>query len=182
MRKEIFIPIAIALISIILLVWLAPSNWVKGIFILFVLLSLLFYFFLYEHKPELSRELAVWYFIALAIQCLHFIEEYMGTFYVQLPELMDTTPLEKDDFVLFNLSAYAIFIVGGIAIIKNYKALMLIPIFYILLGVLGNGVIHVLLGIWSWSYFPGLYTAIVFLFLGPVLIRMLLGKSSSAGS
>ena len=177
MKKETYIPLGVTLLIVLALFLWAPSPWIKGVFIFFMIVSLLFYFLLFRTHMSPNLVLAQGYFIALAVQCIHFIEEYIGAIYIKLPELFDLPPIGKDEFVIFNLGAYAIFILGGIAVFRNYHRLMVIPIFFVLLGVMANGIIHVLLALWTTSYFPGLYTALIYLILGPYLIRMLIGKS-----
>ena len=65
--------------------------------------------------------------------------------------------------------AYFIFILGGIVIFKRIKELMIIPVFFILLGVLLNAVAHILVSIYIGGYFPGLYTESFMLFLDQYL-------------
>ena len=173
MKKDGYIPVLITLVlALVLFLW-SPSPLITGIFILFLGVSLLFYFVIYPSNSSPNIRLAQWYFIALAVQCVHFVEEYLGKLYIELPALFDVPPIERDAFVIFNLLAYSIFILGGIAIFKNLRSLMIVPIFFILFGVLANGIFHVLLALWNGSYFPGLYTALVYLFLGPLLLRLL---------
>lgn len=176
MKKETYIPAGITLAAIVLLLLWAPAPWITAVFSFFMVVSLVFYFLVYRHETTQNLKLAQWYFVALAIQFVHFIEEYIGELYVRLPALLDMPPIGRDEFVLFNLGAYAVFILGGIAVFRNYPFVMVIPIFFILLGVMANGIIHVLIALWQTSYFPGLYTALAYLVLGPYLIRMLKGS------
>ena len=182
MKKEVYVPLLITLILALALLLLSPSPWINGVFLLFLIVSSLYYFTTYPNNPRPNLRLAQWYFVALAVQCLHFVEEYVGMLYIELPALFELPPIEKDEFVNFNLVAYAIFILGGVAILKNARSFMLIPIFFILLGVLANGIIHVLLAIWTGGYFAGLYTAIIYLFLGPLLLKLLNKVSSKAST
>ena len=175
-RREVYVPIVITLITATVLYFGSPSPWITGVFLVFLAVSLLFYFVIYPEDAIPDLRLAQWYFVALAVQCLHFVEEYVGAIYIKLPALLEIPPISKDGFVVFNLVAYAIFILGGIALIKHLRSFMIIPIFFILLGVFANGIIHVLLTLWNGSYFPGLYTAIAYLFLGPFLLRQIIRK------
>jgi len=177
MRKETYIPVGITLAALVLLLLWAPSPWITAVFSFFMIVSLIFSFFVYRPEETNNLKIATWYFIALAIQCIHFIEEYVGLIYIRLPALLDMPPIGQDEFVIFNLFAYAVFILGGIALFRNYRVMMVIPIFFILMGVMANGIIHVILALWQSSYFPGLFTALAYLFLGPYLIKMLRGES-----
>lgn len=53
---------------------------------------------------------------------------------------------------------------------------MIIPIFFVLAGVVLNGVGHVLISIYVDGYFPGLYTALIYFILWPLLLRKFLSK------
>lgn len=172
-----YIPILLALLGIFGL-WLgAPSILVKWIFITGILVTLLFYYGVVHgsHSRDPHKLLPL-YLIALSVQFLHFLEEYHGRLYEKLPLLFDFPPIDRDAFISFNLVAYSIFILGAIAIYLKKKEFMLIPLFFILFGTLANAVLHCLISLWQGSYFPGLYTAFIYLVLGPMMIRILLQK------
>ena len=173
MKKEVYIPPGIVLVAFILLLIGSPSIWITAVFGFFLVVSLLYYYLFYSKTAVPDLRIAQWYYVALAVQCAHFIEEYIGEIYVRLPALLEIPPIGKDEFVLFNLGAYAIFILGGIALFKGSRSFMLIPLFFVLFGVLANGIIHLILTLWNGSYFPGFYTGLVYLFLGPYLLKLL---------
>ena len=79
-------------------------------------------------------------------------------------------------WMAFSLSAFALFVIGAIIIYKEIRELMIIPIFFILGGVLMNAIGHLLISLYVGEYFPGLYTAFILLPLGPILIRRLLAS------
>ena len=172
-----FIPV-ISTIVVICAIWLgAPSILVKWIFICGILVTLLFYYAIIGGSMGLdSAKLLPLYLIALSVQFLHFLEEYHGRLYEKLPLLFDFPPIDRDAFINFNLVAYSIFILGALAIYLKKKVFMLIPLFFILFGTLANAVLHCLLALWQGSYFPGLYTAFIYLILGPMMVRILLQK------
>jgi len=111
------------------------------------------------------------YLFLLGIQFLHFTEEYLTGFTVKLPELFGQSPYPMDYWVTFNMVAYSIFILGGIVLFKQIKDLMIIPVFFILAGVLMNAIGHTVLSIYVRGYFPGLYTALIYLLIVPVFFR-----------
>jgi len=168
-------PVLLAFIGIIGIWFGAPSILVKWIFIFGILITLLFFYALIHPRqfPE-PRKLLPLYLIALSVQFLHFLEEYHGKLYEKLPVLFDFPPVDRDAFITFNMIAYAIFILGAIAIYKKRMEFMLIPLFFILVGTVANAVFHCLLALWQGSYFPGLYTALIYLILGPMMMRILL--------
>lgn len=118
-----------------------------------------------------SKSVLSWYLIALAIQFLHFAEEYLTGFVSKLPAIIGQEPYPLDYWVTFNMVAYSIFILGAIALHKNTRSYFIIPVFFIVVGVILNGVAHVLLSFYTGGYFPGLFTAIIYIILIPFIIR-----------
>ncbi|MBT8236511.1 MAG: HXXEE domain-containing protein [Bacteroidia bacterium] len=168
-------PVLLAFIGIVGIWFGAPSILVKWIFICGILITLLFFYALIqpEQFPEPGKLLPL-YLIALSVQFLHFLEEYHGKLYEKLPILFDFAPVDRDAFITFNMVAYSIFILGALAIYGKKKQFMLIPLFFILVGTVANAVFHCLLALWQGAYFPGLYTALIYLILGPMMLRILL--------
>jgi hypothetical protein len=66
---------------------------------------------------------------------------------------------------------------GGIILFKRIKELMIIPLFFILAGVLFNSIAHILISMYIGGYFPGLYTVLIYLVLGPILIQRVFEKT-----
>ena len=140
------------------------------LFIPAVILTYLFYIFTaYKNTPEPNEILPI-YLFAVGIQMLHFAEEYIMGFCVAMPELVGQSAYPLGYWVVFNMVAYFIFLLGGIVLFKRIKRLMIIPLFFILTGVVLNGIAHVLISIYLGSYFPGLYTAILYLLIAPMII------------
>jgi hypothetical protein len=104
---------------------------------------------------------------------IHFAEEYLTGFTTALPALIGAEPYPINYWLTFNMVAYFIFILGGIVLFQKMKGLMIIPIFFILAGVVLNGIGHLLLSLYVGGYFPGLYTALIYLVLGPMLMKKL---------
>ena len=182
-NTEKYVPILLAFIGILGIWFGAPSILVKWIFISGTLVTLVFYYVVIESSKGLnSDKLLPLYLIALSVQFLHFLEEYHGRLYDKLPQLFDFPSIDRDAFITFNLVAYSIFILGAIAIYLESKKFMLIPLFFILLGTMANGVLHSLISLWQGSYFPGLYTALIYLILGPMMIRILLQKKEGGST
>jgi hypothetical protein len=56
---------------------------------------------------------------------------------------------------------------------------MIIPLFFILIGVVLNSMGHILISFYVGGYFPGLYTALIYTIIGPVLIKRVIDSSRS---
>lgn len=67
--------------------------------------------------------------------------------------------------------AYFVFIIEGIIMFKQIKELMIIPLFFILVGVLLNSLGPILISIYVGEYFSGLYTALIYIIIGPILMK-----------
>lgn len=111
------------------------------------------------------------FFILLAVQLIHFVEEYLTGFRVRFPELYDGAPYSNDLFVTFNMIAYAVFILGSIAAVTTQRRFLLIPpLFFIVYGAIGNAISHTFWSFFLGEYFPGLFTAQIYWVLGPVVL------------
>lgn len=127
----------------------------------------------YREMPKPERALPI-YLIALAMQSLHFTEEYVYGFHRRLPEIMaGMPPLEPNLFVAFNMIAYSLFLLGGVALYKGMKSPMVIVWFFTIGGVIANAIWHPLLALRVGGYFPGLFTSFAYWILGPMLVRRL---------
>ena len=115
----------------------------------------------------------VLYLIALAIQMLHFSEELVMDFHTRLPALIGEEPYSLNALVIFNMVAYFFFILGGIVIYLRKMQFMVLPVFYIMMGVVVNAVGHIVLTLYTGGYFPGLWTALMLAFLVPFVIRQM---------
>lgn len=149
------------------------------VFIPGVIVSYLFYLkTTYKKAPEPDRILPL-YLLALGVQLLHFTEEYLTGFTVVLPELLGQEQYPIDDWFVFNMVAYFVFIIGGIILFKKIKELMIIPIFFIIVGVLLNSIGHIFISLYVGAYFSGLYTALIFTVIGPILIKRVLVETKA---
>lgn len=124
-----------------------------------------------------SGKFLVFYLIALAVQMLHFAEEVVMDFHIRLPALLGQEPYSLNALIIFNMVAYFFFILGGIAIYLKKMQFMVIPVFYIMMGVVVNAGGHILLALYTGGYFPGLWTALILAFLAPFVIRQMFHTS-----
>jgi hypothetical protein len=171
MNRDLVIPAFIGLIMIATFYWVSSFINSVLIFIPGVIISYIFYVKTsYRKLPHPNKSL-VYYLAALAIQFLHFSEEFLTDFISKVPELLGTDAYSLDAWVLFNMIAYAVFILGGIIIYRGIKSLMIVPIFFVIVGVFLNSIGHILLSIYSGGYFPGLYTAVLYLAIIPFILK-----------
>jgi len=126
----------------------------------------------YREMPNVKRVLPV-YLIALAIQFLHFTEEYISGFQSRVSEIMaGMPPFDGNVFVAFNMIAYCLFLLAGLGMYKGIRFPMII-VWFFAICVLGNAIWHLLLTLKVGGYFPGLYTSFPGWILGPILLKRL---------
>lgn len=116
------------------------------------------------------------YLVAIAVQCLHFTEEFATGFQRQFPKLIGQEWSDAQ-FVTFNMAWIAVFVLAGLGVYRRMPLAYLIVLFLALGGGVGNGVGHLLLSATQGRYFPGVATAPFCLLAGVVLLRRLFGTS-----
>jgi len=116
------------------------------------------------------------YLVAIAVQCLHFSEEFLTGFPQQFPKLMGYEWSDAQ-FVMFNMAWLAVFALAGIGIFRGAPLANLVVLFLALGGGVGNGAGHLLLSATQGRYFPGAATAPLCLLVGIVLLIRLYGGS-----
>ncbi|MCR9285947.1 HXXEE domain-containing protein [Saprospiraceae bacterium] len=169
-----------ALLSILLICgFIAFSSGLSLIvsFVPAMIISYICYLFsTYRKMPDPDRIVPI-YFFSIGIQLLHFTEEFIGEFYSRFPFLIDGSPgYSINLFVGFNMWAYFVFILGGIGLYYGKKIPTLIVWFFIIMGVAGNAIVHLIFCIMNGGYFPGFYTSLIYWFLAPILIKRMFGK------
>jgi len=120
------------------------------------------------------------YLLAIAVQCLHFTEEYITGFQHQFPRLFGDDWSDAR-FVTFNMLWLAAFVLAGLGVYRRAPLAYLIVLFLALIGGVGNGTAHLVLSAMYHRYFPGLITAPFCLFAGiALLIRLFAGARAGA--
>ena len=115
------------------------------------------------------------YLASIAIQILHFSEEYAGRLFELAPPLFNLSPLPAQKFLVFNLIWIGIFLVSAVGVFRRVR-LTLLPVWFMaLIGGIGNSIFHTWLAVQSGGYAPGLATALINLPLGIALVAMLVG-------
>jgi Protein of unknown function with HXXEE motif len=118
------------------------------------------------------------YLLAIAVQCLHFTEEFLTGFQRQFPML---TGYEWSDaqFVTFNMAWLAVFVLAGLGVYRRMQLAYLVVLFLALAGGVGNGAGHLLLSVTQRRYFPGAATAPLCLLVGTALLTRLFGEAKA---
>ena len=171
LNKHILIPLAIAIIAIAIFWIVSLTINSVLVFIPGVILSYILYLKTFYKKTPNPERILPLYLLALGIQFIHFTEEYLTDFTKAVPNLLGTEEYPMEYWIVFNMVAYFVFIMGGIVLFKKIKELMIIPLFFILVGVLLNSIGHILISLYVGGYFSGLYTALIYVIIGPLLIK-----------
>jgi hypothetical protein len=112
------------------------------------------------------------YLLAVAMQCLHFTEEYITGFQRQFPKLFGGGWSDAR-FVTFNMLWLAVFVLAGWGVYRRIELAYLIVLFLALIGGVGNGASHLILSAMNRGYFPGLITAPFCILMGVLLLKRL---------
>jgi len=93
------------------------------------------------------------YLLAIAVQCLHFTEEYVTGFQHEFPKLIG---YEWSDarFVTFNMAWLAVFVLAGLGVYRRLQVAYIVVLFLALAGGVGNGVGHLVLSATQGRYSP----------------------------
>ncbi len=149
---NLIVPTVIAIISIVIFFLIHPAQRLSFVpvmvvaFVCYLLTS-------YREMPKVERVLPI-YLIALAIQFLHFTEEYIYGFHLRVTEIMaGMPPFNANVFLAFNMVAYCLFLLAGLGMYKGLKFPMIIVWFFAIV-VLGNAIWHLLLTLRVGGYFP----------------------------
>lgn len=175
---NLIVPSLIAICSIVIFFLVHPAQ--KFSFAPAMVLAFVCYLRTsYREMPKAEGILPV-YLIALAIQFLHFTEEYIYGFQFRVTEIMaGMPPFNVNVFVAFNMIAYCLFLLAGLGMYRGMKFPMII-VWFFAICVLGNAIWHLLLTIRVGGYFPGLYTSFAGWILGPMLLKRLWMQESVA--
>ena len=127
-----------------------------------------------------SRERTAGIFLlGLAVQSLHFMEEFVTGFEQRFPALLGLPGWSERFFVVFNLAWISLWILSAVDLQKGYRA-ALFPVWFFAIAAMANGVAHPLLAVVSRGYFPGLITSPVLGVLGVSLWLRLLALTKSS--
>ena len=141
---------------------MSHGNTLRYTFVPTLAASWVLYMLLLRRRGPDRERLMPLYFVSLAWQFVHFIEENQTGFRYRWPvEIFGTEPYGDKQYVAINVLSYALFILGGVALMVDRREFSLPAVFFAVMGVMFNGVQH---PIYSWmarGYFPGLWTSTV---------------------
>ena len=178
-KSDLMIGTVIALVMGIIFTSLSSGMSLIVTFVPGLVFTWLVYVWLYIKKTRLpgASEFLPMFFVALAVQFIHFAEEFTTGFYTKFPLLYSGPPYSVNLFVIFNMVAYFIFTLACILVFtRNLRFLMLPVLFYIVYGAIGNAISHTWWSLYLRSYFPGLITAQLYWVAGPLVLNKLLNK------
>ncbi len=125
-----------------------------------------------DSQNPVPQKLIALYLLGIAVQCLHFYEEYLTGFYIKFPALFDYQ-WSGNVFITVNLLWLFLFILAAVGMLNNLNIAYLVVWFYAIIGGIGNGILHPVISIYQGSYFPGLLTSFAHLIVGGLLIKEL---------
>ena len=173
---NLIVPALIAVVCIVIFFLVHPAQRLSFVpvmavsFVCYLLTS-------YREMPGVEQVLPV-YLVALAIQFLHFTEEYIYGFQFRVTEITTgMPPFNPKVFLAFNMIAYCLFLLAGLGMYKGLKFPMII-VWFFAICVLANAIWHLLFTIKVGGYFPGLFTSFPGWVLGPILLKRLWQRTS----
>lgn len=173
------IPLIIGMTAIIIFWMVSYTITPVAFFIPGVVISYLVYLKLFYKRSSDPVRLLPLYLFLLAVQLLHFAEEYVTGFTIEMAKLLSDETYPINYWVTFNMVAYAIFILGGIVLFKRMTEFMIIPVFFLVVGVLLNAAAHILISIYVGGYFPGLFSACLYALCVPFLVKTMTREGHS---
>jgi hypothetical protein len=181
-RRDLAIGTAIALVMTTLFVTLSSGRSLLVTFLPGLLVAWLLFGWMFLAKIELPRAEAFvpLFFAGLAIQFLHFSEEFVTDFRTFFPVHYGGTPYSNNLFVVFNLLSYAVFTAACVLVFfRNVRFLLMPVLFFIVYGALGNAIAHTSWVVDAHAYRPGFVTALAYWIIGPWLLYKLVGRRST---
>ena len=181
--KDFVIGTVIALVMATIFTLLSSGMSLIVTFVPGVVFSWLVYAWLFVKKVALptSSTFLPLFFALLAVQFIHFAEEFVTGFSSKFPLLYSGMPYSADLFVTFNMVSYAIFALACIlALTKNLRFLLIPPLFFVMYGAIGNAIAHTWWSLYLQSYFPGLISAQIFWVAGSFVLYKVMGNRTAA--
>lgn len=126
--------------------------------------------------PDARDRILPVFLLTLAAQCLHFIEEFATGLHHRLPELLGLTPWSAEFLVSFNVAWIGIWVLAALGLRSGGGRVAMIPVWFLALAGVANGVLHPGAAVAVGGYFPGLITCPVVGGLGLVLLGRLMSS------
>src|SRR5689334_8518845 len=118
--RKLAIPTAMATVSIAAWMKMSHGNTLKYTFVPSMAASLALYMVTFRNRMPDPDSVTPLYFLALAWQLVHFVEENSTGFRYRWPkEIFGAKPYGDRQYVAINALSYAVFIAGGVALMKR---------------------------------------------------------------
>lgn len=129
-----------------------------------------------QELPAPARFLPA-FLVTLAVQFVHFAEEFVTGFPTDFALLYGGDPYDVNLFVVFNMTAYAVFALAAVvAVTQRALGFLLVPaLFFLVYGAIANAITHTWWSVMLGGHFPGLFTAQLFWIAGPWALDTLTG-------
>lgn len=112
--------------------------------------------------------------LVLALQLIHFTEEYAGRLHYRLPQFWGLEAWSDRFFLAFNLSWIAVWALSILALARGRTSLASLAVLWFLaLAGCANGLAHPALSLATGEVFPGLFSSIPLGLAGLALCRAL---------
>ncbi len=122
--------------------------------------------------PAARRRVIRYFAAAIAIQAVHFAEEWVADFNVRFPDLLGLEPWSIELWAGFNLAWIAIWCLSLVGLRLCWRP-ALAPVWFLALACIVNCIAHPLLAVAAAGYFPGLWSSPVCGLIGVPLIALL---------
>lgn len=177
--KRDLVPGTLIALTMAVCFWLASHGAsLKVTFVPGVAAAWLLFFWCYRSRlqlPTVNKFLPA-FCCVLAVQFVHFAEEFATNFRTDFAELYGGAPYSNVAFVSVNMGAYAVMIVACVIALTTRLRFAIVPaMFFIFYGAIGNAIAHTWWSIMLGAYFPGLITAQLYWIAGPYLLYKLTG-------
>ena len=178
-KRDLIIGTAIAVVMTIAFTRLSSGLSLVVTFVPGMAVTWLAFAWLYRTKTKRPQgpEFFPVFFATLAVQFIHFAEEFTTGFAARFPQLYGGTPYSDNLFVSVNMVAYGFMTLSCILVFTFGLKWLLIPsLFFIVYGAIGNAISHTWWSVYEQAYFPGLVTAQFYWIAGPFLLWKLLRR------
>lgn len=122
--------------------------------------------------PAARRRVSRYYAAAIAIQGVHFAEEWAAEFHVRFPVLLGLEPWSIELWAGFNLAWILIWCLSLVGLRLCWRPALL-PVWFLAVASVANCVAHPLLALAADGYFPGLWSSPLCGLIGLPLLALL---------
>lgn len=119
--------------------------------------------------PAVRRRFLILLGAAILAQSMHFAEELATGFHFRFPVLLGLSPWPTGFFVWFNVSWLVLWGIAAFGLRIGF-VMALVPVWFLALALVLNGLAHPLMALREGAYFPGLYTSPLVGVLGVMLV------------